>query len=122
MVGQAIVLEGESPHYDYRCVFEDDGETGYFYAVDPESAEQPIVDALHIYDVGRGAQSSRPLLVQIVWSADGLNAALFIDNYPHAIFDFERQRGYCRTGFPSPSKWATNDHAWDERALDLLAD
>ena len=122
MAGQAVVLEGASPEYDYRCVFEDDGETGYFYAVDPESAEQPIVDALLIYEVGRGEESNRTSLVQIAWSTDGLKAALLIDNHPHAVFDFERQRGYCRRAFPPPSNWATNDHAWDDCALDAFAD
>jgi hypothetical protein len=57
----------------------------------------------------------------LVWSSDGLKAALLVNNYPHAIFDFEVRRGYCRTGFPpADPKWTDFDHSWDDRAVDLL--
>jgi len=41
-----------------------------------------------------------------VWSHDGLIASLLINNYCHAIFDFEKNAGYCRNGFPvSNTEW-----------------
>jgi len=59
--------------------------------------------------------------VQLVWSQDGLKAALLVNRYPHAVFDFAARRGYCRTGFPPPvSDWSGHDHAWDDRVLELF--
>jgi hypothetical protein len=120
-VGSPTVLEAESPDYAYRCVFEDDGESAYFYALDPDAGDQPIVDALHVYDVAKVVDASRASRVEIIWSSDGLHAALFINAFPHAVFDFDHQRAYCRTGFPPPSEWAINDHSWDDSALSPFA-
>jgi hypothetical protein len=39
----------------FGVIFEDDGETGYFYATDERNSE--ILDALHLYDVGEPRQS-----------------------------------------------------------------
>lgn len=52
-----------------------------------------------------------------------MKAGLFINRYPHAIFDFTAKRGYCRTNFPPPSKeWSSfyENHEWDDNAVDLL--
>jgi hypothetical protein len=76
---------------------------------------------MHIYDVAQVVDRDKPSLVQLVWSGDGLKAALVINRYPHAVFDFEARRGFCRTGFPPPNpNWCTNDHAWDDMALELF--
>ena len=49
------------------------------------------------------------------------NAALIINNYVHAVFDFESKKGYCRTGFPPPAKgWSENGHEWNECAIELF--
>lgn len=45
-VGEKIVIEGPSPSTDFAVVFEDDGETGYFYGLDESCQSDPIVDAL----------------------------------------------------------------------------
>jgi hypothetical protein len=120
-VGQRTVLQGPSPSTTYGVVFEDDGTTGYLYGLDLSRRDNPIVDALHIYDVGQVANRAKPSVVQLVWSQDGLKAALLINRYPHAVFDFEGKRGYCRTGFPPASnKWTQSDHSWDDRALELF--
>lgn len=59
--------------------------------------------------------------MQLAWSADGLKAAVLINGWPHAVFDFEGRRGYCRTGFPPPNpNWTGHDHAWDDRAVELF--
>ena len=46
-----------SPHY--ATVFEDDGQTAYFYALDTRN-EQPIAEALHIYNVADVSDSHLP--------------------------------------------------------------
>ena len=121
-VGEKVVIEGPSPSALFSVVFEDDGETGYFYALDVSRQEDPILDALHIYDVVAVTDRDLPSQTQIVWSADGLKAALVINGYVHAVFDFEAKRGHCRDGFPPPlGDWREQQgHDWDDRALDLF--
>jgi len=120
-VGRPVVIDGPSPDTNYGVVFEDDGTTGYFYALDFSQQDQPIIDARHIYNVELVADRGIPSLVQIAWAADGLKAALIINKYPHAIIDFAARRAYCRTGFPPPSdEWSAHDAAWDDNALELF--
>jgi hypothetical protein len=76
-VGESAVLEGPSPSTPFAAVFEDDGETGYFYALDTTQGENPILDALHIYDVESVSDRHRPSKVRIVWSPDVIAATVF---------------------------------------------
>lgn len=101
-------------------MFEDDGETGYFYGLDTRLGDEPILDALHVYNVDGVRDRERPNEVDVVWSEDGLRAALLINGYAHAAFDFGARRGYCRTGFPESSPWSAAGHAWDAAAVDFL--
>jgi hypothetical protein len=121
-VGKKVVVEGPSPTPPFVAVFEDDGETGYFYALDNSREDNPIVDALHIYDVESVTDRKVPSQIQIVWSPDHHNAALLINDYPHAVFSFANRRGYCRDGFPpnsaGESGWSPTGHEWDDSALE----
>ena len=101
-VGQPFTLEGVAPQGQFSAVFEDDGETGYFYALDRAIKNQPIQDAVHIYNVQSVTDRAQPSTAKIGWSADFRKAVLLINDYPHAVFDFEAQQGYCRSGFPPP--------------------
>jgi hypothetical protein len=118
-VGKSSLIEGPSPMTELSAVFEDDGEAGYFYALDTSILDNQIVDALYIYNVENVADRRNQSTVQIVWSEDGRKAALLINGYTHAIFDFEEKRGYCRTGFPEPSE-SWSGHSWDDKALELF--
>jgi hypothetical protein len=117
-VGEALVLPSSSPLGRYQAVFEDDGATGYFYALDTTRPGNPIVDALHIYNVEAVADRDQPSQLHIVWSADGLKAALFINSYPHAVYNFEAQRGCCRTGFPPAGIQSGASHDWDDAEME----
>lgn len=123
-VGEATIIESKSPRTEYAVVFEDDGETGYFYGLDTTKEEHPILDALHIYNVDNVVDKEQPSLVQIEWSSDGLKAALRINNYPHAVVDFAAKRSYCRTNFPtisSPeSDWSRYSKKWTVAAMALF--
>jgi hypothetical protein len=120
-VGQPVVVEGPAPNTPYGAVFEDDGETGYFYGLDFSRKDQPIVDARHIYNSKQVTDRHLPSVVQIVWSTDGLKTALLINKYPHAIIDFAARRSYCRSAFPPPTdEWSAHDVAWDDAAVDLF--
>lgn len=118
-VGEPAVVEAHSPCSHYLVVFEDDGNSGYLYGLDTHRKDNPVVDALHIYDVAgwTGHQRSQ---FRLGWSRDGLKAILTIDGHPHAIFDFESQCGYCRTGFPPIKQWSARGHEWDDAAIDLF--
>lgn len=120
-VGEPIAVEGPSPGSAFGVVFEDDGDTGYLYGLDFARKGNPIVDALHIYNVDQVTDRDKPSLVQLVWSSDGLKAALLINGYPHAVFDFDARRGYCRSGFPpADANWTDFDHSWDDCAVELF--
>ena len=116
-VGMPMVVEAPSADGQYSVVFEDDGETGYFYALDFSQTENPIQEAAHIYDVESVADRDRPSQVRIQWSPDQLKAGLWINGYPHAVFDFANKRGYSRNNFPAPIKWTDHDFTWQDSAL-----
>ncbi len=121
LVGKQAYMEGPSPSTKYSAVFEDDGATGYFYGLDHERADNPILDAMQIYNVENVADSEIPSDFKIVWSEDGFKTALLINDFPHAVFDFESQRGYCRSGFPeSNPNWTQHSHEWSDDALELF--
>jgi len=124
LVGHDVVIEAPSPDTRFVTAFEDDGETGYFYAIDPQSEGNAIQDALHIYDVASVADRSKPSMVRIGWSQDSSKAVLLINDYPHAVFDFTARQGQCRTGFPpvrQDSTWSNQHRAWDDGAIALFA-
>ncbi len=123
-VGHETVIGRCSPSTEYEVVFEDDGETGYLYGLDNRRDENRILDALHIYNVSNAVDREKPSLVKILWSQDGLKAALLINEFPHAVFDFAAKRGYCRTNFPpfysSAPDWPNRSKEWNEDAMDLF--
>ncbi|MCO8161822.1 DUF2251 domain-containing protein [Pseudomonas sp. 21LCFQ010] len=122
MIGQDLVLEGPAHEGSLVAVFEDDGTTGYFYALDTDTEGNPIQDALHIYDVEDVIDRDKPSVVRIGWSMDHRKALLLINGNPHAVFDFDNKQGYCRTGFPPPINriWSKNGHDWRDDVLGLF--
>jgi len=119
-VGIPITLESVHPLEPIGVMFEDDGDTGYFYGLNFDSKEKDakfkIVDAVHIYDVKNITDSEKPCRFHILWSADGLKTVLMINSYPHAIINFERGTACCRTGFP-PASVPSLTHDWDEEEM-----
>ena len=116
--GDELFLASESEDGSAAVVFEDDGETGYFYAC--ESVNGPILDALHIYNVASVKDRDRPSEYEVGWSSLGRQAILMINGYPQAVFDFDGRKGWCRSGFPPPpgkNKWSRDGHDWDESCL-----
>ena len=102
VVGQDTYVDSVSPKGSQAVVFEDNKETGYFYAAETKPSLQ-VLDALHIYNVADVVNKEKPSKAQIVWTDDGLKAALLINDYCHAVFDFVQKAGYCRNGFPEPN-------------------
>lgn len=115
-----------SPNKEWATVFEDNGETAYFYAMkwNPNGKGNfgPVLDALHIYNVASVADRHKPSRVQLGWIEDGTAAILLINKHPHAIFDRKGARATCRTGFPPPSERAPfkRGDAWDSSLVELF--
>jgi hypothetical protein len=108
--GEDTFIESLSPENRNAVVFEDDGETAYFYAMemDEGGGGMKILDALHIYEAPElGDEASEPAReasrLLIVWSKDWMKCALVLDGYCQAIFDFEAHGGYNINEFPEPN-------------------
>ncbi len=68
IVGEAQVIKSLAPEGMLAAVFEDDGRTGYFYALDESVEGNPILDAVHIYNVEDISDAHIPSDVKIGWS------------------------------------------------------
>jgi hypothetical protein len=121
-IGEPTSVEAPSSNNKFVTVFEDDGETGYFYALDLANTEMPIVDALQIFIVKNISDKHIPSKIQIAWSKDSSISVLFINDYPHAVFNFKNKLGYCRSNFPPPGKgdWSKDGHEWNQENYDKL--
>ena len=119
------------PVIPWSVVFEDEGIAGYFYACDrsKETQEASILDAMLVYNVDALTKSDAELarpepqrIAAIEWSRDGLQAVLYLDGTPQAMYDFRQRCGYCRMDFPNfmeerGDSWRKSSHAWNEDAL-----
>ena len=103
MIGKECVIESSAENLN-TVVFEDDGQTGYFYAVE-RGEQMKILDALHIYNVLNVIDKEKPSTLKILWTENLNQAFLSINDYFHAVFDFENKAGYCRNGFPNANSW-----------------
>jgi hypothetical protein len=105
-VGQDTFIDSTSEN-NLAVIFEDNVETGYFYAIDRNN-NQEILDALHIYNVADVKDKHKPSVVKIIWTEDSTRAFLVINDYCHAVFDFKNKGGYCRNAFPENKNGWTN--------------
>jgi hypothetical protein len=124
-------LSSDSSTVPWTVVFEDEGVAGYFYACDrsQEKHEHAILDAMLIYNVAALAKSDAELnrpepqrIASVEWSRDGMQAVLYLDGNPQALYDFANRCGYCRMNFPNfmaeqGDIWNKSSHAWSEEAL-----
>ncbi|HZY61692.1 MAG TPA: DUF2251 domain-containing protein [Edaphobacter sp.] len=124
-------LSVDSHTVPWTVVFEDEGIAGYFYACDRSQTEHEhsILDAMLIYNVEALAKSDAQLqrpepqrIASVEWSRDGLQAVLYLDGTPQALYDFGARRGYCRMNFPNFMEekgdiWFKASHAWSEEVM-----
>jgi hypothetical protein len=121
--GEDTFIESLSLENNFVVVFEDDEETGYFYAVeiDSETKQQRILDALHIYEADENKEEKKQSQLLIIWSKDWLKCALVIDDECHAIFDFENQGGYNINEFPPPNSfWTKHDRKLTDEIIQKI--
>ena len=106
--GEDTFIDCTNTENNNAVVFEDDTDTGYFYAVEiDEKGGQRILDAVHIYNIEDVPEEERKGVIRIIWSSDWQRCALIINSYCHAVFDFKHQGGYCRNEFPPPNSFWT---------------
>jgi len=102
----------------FGVVFEDDGETGYFYAT---TEDFEILDALHLYDNGHPSSPKLGETVYFVWRPSLVKAGIFYQEVFQAIVDFKNRIACCRSGFPPKfGSWCTSSHDWDDKLVDGL--
>lgn len=121
--GEDTFIECITDENNYGVVFEDDTDTGYFYAVEmePGTGKMNILDALHIYNVEEVPEEQRKGKIRIIWSKDWQRCALVINNYCHAVFDFENHGGYCRNEFPPPNAiWTKGNRTLTNEMVNAL--
>lgn len=106
-IGDTVQLQALFEIADHGVVFEDDGETGYFYAVDTDG----VLDALHIYDVADIDNRDIPFDIKILADEPLSLFALSINDVIHALFDFDKKSGKCRNAFPEAyGEWVQDTH------------
>ena len=117
-VGHAVVVDADSPGGRYAVVFEDDGATGLFYAVDTDVEDgNPVQDALLVYVAADVTDADLASTLEIGWSDDGAKALLLINDAPYAAFDFARRQGWCVSGLPEAAvnkSWSKGPRAWSD--------
>jgi hypothetical protein len=117
-VGQPLVVDADSPVGRYATVFEDDGATGVFYAVDTDIEDgNPVQDALLVYVAADVTDAELASTLEIGWSDDGLKALLLINDEPHAAFDFEQRQGWCQLALPEGAvnkAWSKAPRGWSD--------
>jgi hypothetical protein len=111
IIGEECHFESQASDAHYVVIFEDDGETGYFYAgeKDPSTETLSIVDMVFIYDVESIPEQEKKSRLSIIWSTDWQRAALVIGDVCHAVFDFENRGGYNLAQFPPPHLWTGHE-------------
>jgi hypothetical protein len=122
-IGDKFVLQKDAPSRLVTVVFEDDGDTGYSYALAPTAAgELELLDALHVYnaeDSLRGVD----VKLEIVWSEDSQLAGIRVNASLWALFDFTAETGWSRSNFPPPGgRWrmAESRPVWDDSLVRRL--
>jgi hypothetical protein len=117
-VGQPRVVDADSPIGRYATVFEDDGETGCFYAVDTDVEDgNPVQDALLVYVAADVIDAELDSTLEIGWSNDGQKALLLINDVPHAAYDFAQRQGWCLSAMPEAAvnkAWSKRPRGWSE--------
>jgi hypothetical protein len=122
-IGDKLVLQLDAPSGGVSVVFEDDGDTGYFYALAPTpSGELQLLDALHVYNAESDLRGT-DVRLELAWSDDGKLAGLRVNAALWALFDFEAESGWSRSNFPPPAgKWRMGEARpdWDDALVRRL--
>ncbi|MGF1770646.1 DUF2251 domain-containing protein [Enterovibrio makurazakiensis] len=113
--GTPCNFRSESPIGRYEVVFEDDGNSGYFYPLDNEKENNPIITAFGIYQCNEPSEDH--MKVSILWGEDATKVALLVDGVAQAYFDFSLYKGTCKSEF-CPVKKDIEFYGWNEQFME----
>lgn len=122
MIGTDTYFTSIPSGSNFGVAFEDDLHTGYFYAIGVDQ-DGVVLDALHIYNVKDVVFRDAPCKINVLWTENEQIAALLINDYCHAIFDFYNKEGFCRNGFPeNVGNWVqkSSRKLTDEKILEIF--
>jgi len=122
-IGTKLAVQSNAPSNEFAVVFEDDGDTGYFYALAPnEAAGLDLLDAVHVYNA-EGELRDADIRLEIAWSANSRVAGLRLNASLWALFDFAARTGWSRSNFPPPAGlWQMGGERpdWDDTLIHRL--
>jgi hypothetical protein len=119
-----IVYDGPETHKcafkgaGFGVIFEDDGETGLFFAADEKLLD--VYDALLIYNANTPDQLKPGEAAYVLWNRGLMKAGLYYRGRFQAVIDFANRISCCRTGLPAapkPDGWCLSPHTWDDAML-----
>ena len=114
-IGEGCYIESAASEHPFIVMFEDDRETGYFYAaIKDASGSLSILDMLFIYDAQHVPAKEKQAKLSLLWSTDWQRCGLILDNTCHAVFDFHNRTGYNLTAFPPPVLWTAGERRLTE--------
>ena len=118
--GSETWLALDAPGSTLGVVFEDDGDTGYFYACDRAREDDPILDAVQIYVASDMPAAS--IRLQVRWSSDEMKAGLWMNDHLCGVVDFAARCAYSQANFPPPgASWGGRAREpWRESLIDLF--
>ena len=122
-IGHKLVFQMDAPSHEVTVVFEDDGDTGYFYAVQPDGkGKLELLDALHVYNAEADLRDT-DVRLEVEWSEDSKLAGLRVNASLWALFDFGAQTGWSRSNCPPPAgRWRMGEARpdWDDALIRRL--
>ena len=120
VVGEEQVIKSLAPEGMLAAVFEDDGRTGYFYALDESVEGNPIMDAVHIYNAEDVSDGHIPSDVKIGWSEDSQKCVLLINGYRTGhLISWEKRVLQEWLSSPINKVWSLSGHEWSDSVDDF---
>jgi len=122
-IGEKLAIQMDAPSHEVTVVFEDDGDTAYFYALAPlASGKLELLDALHVYNAEADLRGT-DIRLEIEWSDDSKLAGLRVNASLWALYDFGAETGWSRSNFPPPAgRWRMSEARpdWDDALVRKL--
>src|SRR5687768_4983642 len=92
--GEGCFIQSESAEHAFVVVFEDDNETGYFYAAEKDATGSlSILDMLFVYDAQQVSAKEKKAKLSILWLTNCRRFALIFINTAILFFNFKTKEG-----------------------------
>lgn len=127
IIGKKTTIITTSPKAVFSASFEG-AEEGGALVVHEKGQKGEHDPYFQIYRVGWIIDREKPVNIKIMWSSDGLKCALLANDYPQALYDFSKRRGYCRSAWGTDNEdptwpkdnWILRLPEWRDSALELF--